>query len=75
MMTDKKKFPTGKTGKILTYMMTHPYITNADAVREFQAYRLSSHIEMLRHNWGYDIETVMVDGEDSKYGRYYLRRE
>ena len=66
-----------KTKAVLQWLKTGAGISSMEAVKQFGATRLSSHIFNLRKA-GYDIETVMVDGRDrfgnpTRFARYYLR--
>lgn len=60
--------------KALAYMMKHGSITNADAAREFDCYRLSARILDLRAD-GIPIDTIMEKNPKtgSRYGRYVIR--
>lgn len=55
---------------IMDFMKKNRYITNRDAAK-MEIYRLSARIFDLRQE-GKKIGCDMVDGENSRYGRYYL---
>ena len=57
--------------KILEFIKKNGGITNRDAVK-MEIYRLSARILDLRAE-GKPIATEMVQGENSRYGRYYLK--
>lgn len=62
-----------QTGKVLEYLKTHDGITQKDAIREFECYRLSARIADLRA-LGVRIETEIRHSKKSgsNYAFYYL---
>jgi len=73
--TSRKERPS-QISEVLKYLQTHDYITDAIALDNFGAFRLSDIIFRLRKK-GYDIETIMVDTRNrynnhTSYARYYL---
>ena len=66
-----------KTKAVLQWLKTGAGISSMEAIKQFGATRLSSHIFNLRKA-GYDIETVKCEGTDRfgnkvQFARYYLR--
>lgn len=71
-----KKQKPSQTSEVLKYLQTHTFITDAIAVDNFGAYRLSDIIFRLRKR-GYDIETKLVTtknryGNSVNYAEYHL---
>jgi len=60
-----------KTRAVKEYLIENGSITSWEAITNFRATRLSAIIFNLRKR--YDIDTVMIESEGSRYGRYYLR--
>lgn len=64
---------------VLKYLRTHKRgLSTKESMEKLRLERLSSVINRLRQK-GYEIETVMVEGENEygkyQYGRYYLVSE
>ena len=58
--------------KVKKHLKKGKSITNADAVRLFNAYRLSSIIYSLRYTHGMNIKMEVVEKNGERFGRYYL---
>ena len=61
-----------KQDRVLAHLKAGKTLTGLEAIELFNLYRLSSAIENLRFD-GWQIETEMVKGKDSRYGRYKLK--
>ena len=57
-----------KTRAVLEHLQKHGNITSWEAIQQYRATRLSAIIFNLRDK--YDIDTIMMEGEDSRYGKY-----
>lgn len=57
---------TSKTKKILAHLKRGQSITTWDAIRLYNATRLSGHIYVLRKQ-GYDIESIDVKNKNDNY--------
>ena len=62
-----------KHQKVLEHLKTHGSITSWEAIQLYRATRLSAIIFNLRKH--YDIDTLMCEGEDSRYGKYIYKGE
>lgn len=62
-----------KIRKVENHLLEKGNITSWEAIKQYKATRLSAIIFDLRKK--YDIDTVMVESDDGRYGRYYLRGE
>ena len=62
-----------KSKAVEEYLKKNGSITSWDAIQMFRATRLSAIIFNLRQR--YQIDTIMEDGTDSRYARYYFRGE
>lgn len=59
------------TEKVLDWLQTGKSLTQADAVKQFNNWRLAVIINRLR-NRGYEISTMLIEGKKSKYALYYM---
>lgn len=76
---EKTKHTNSQNDKILDFIRKHGNITQAQAVTEFNCYRLSARIFDLKEK-GYDIRTIMCvkkneDGNVVQYAKYVLKGE
>lgn len=62
-----------KTRAVLEHLQKHGNITSWEAIQQYKATRLSAIIFNLRNH--YDIDTIMMEGEDSRYGKYVYKGE
>lgn len=62
-----------KTRAIENHLKEKGTITSWEAIKEYRATRLSAIIFNLRKK--YDIDTIMMDGEDSRYAKYVFKGE
>lgn len=60
--------------RIYTYMEVYGSITSMDAFRDLGITRLSARIKDLQ-DMGIEIETVMEQSKNSRYARYYIKKE
>lgn len=60
-----------KIRKVENHLLEKGNITSWEAIEQYRATRLSAIIFDLRKK--YDIDTVMIESDGSRYGRYYLR--
>lgn len=63
--------------KIKKYMQEHGSITQMEAVREFNCYRLSARIHDMRNHYGLNIE-MKREPNKSEFGthaRYFIVKE
>lgn len=60
-----------KTRLVEEHLKRHGNITSWEAIEKYKATRLSAIIFNLRKK--YDIDTLMMEGEDSRYGKYVLK--
>lgn len=60
-----------KIRKVENHLLEKGNITSWEAIKQYKATRLSAIIFDLRKK--YDIDTVMIESDGSRYGRYYLR--
>ena len=62
-----------KSRAVEEHLKKHGSITSWEAIQKYRATRLSAIIFNLRKK--YDIDTLMMDGEDSRYGKYIYKGE
>ena len=62
-----------KTRAVEEHLTKYGSITSWDAIEKYKATRLSAIIFNLRKK--YDIDTLMMEGEDSRYGKYVMKGE
>lgn len=62
-----------KTRAVLEHLQKHGNITSWEAIQQYKATRLSAIIFNLRNH--YEIDTIMMEGEDSRYGKYVYKGE
>ena len=60
-----------KTQQVLKHLKTHGHITSWEAITLYKATRLADIIYKLK-NQGLNIYTLMVEGKDVKFARYFL---
>ncbi len=60
-----------KTRAVLEHLQKHGNITSWEAIQQYKATRLSAIIFNLRNH--YDIDTIMMEGEGSRYGKYVYK--
>jgi hypothetical protein len=60
-----------KKQAVLTHLQTHGHITSWEAITLYKATRLADIIYKLK-NQGQKIYTLMVEGKDVKFARYFL---
>lgn len=56
---------------VLEHLQSGQTLTGLEAIDKYHIYRLSSVIERLRKA-GYNIETIDMQSENSRYGKYRL---
>jgi hypothetical protein len=61
-----------KKDKVYMHLKTHRQITSWEAIRLYKVTRLADVIYKFKQN-GLEIDTVMVQGSDSRFARYFLR--
>lgn len=62
-----------KIEKVKKHLIEHGTITQRDATRYYDSWRLSSIISDLRYKYGWEIETERVPNKDSgTHGVYHL---
>jgi len=60
-----------KKQAVLTHLQIHGHITSWEAITLYKATRLADIIYKLK-NQGQKICTLMVEGKDVKFARYFL---
>lgn len=68
---------TGREQRVVDYMTNHGSISAKEAETYLHEHRLATAISSLRHERGYNIDTVRIDmtnayGEPTYYGRYFF---
>ena len=61
-----------KKDKVYMHLKTHRQITSWEAIRLYKVTRLADVIFKFKQD-GLEIDTVMVQGNDSRFARYFLR--
>jgi hypothetical protein len=61
-----------KKQAVVKHLQTHGHITSWEAITLYRATRLADIVYKLK-NQGFDIYTLMVEGKDTKFARYFLR--
>lgn len=61
-----------KKQAVYTHLQTHGHITSWEAITLYKATRLADIIFKLK-NQGIKIYTLMVEGKDTKFARYFLK--
>jgi len=61
-----------KIDAVYLHLKKHKHITSWEAINLYRATRLADIVYKLK-NHGFNIETVMVDGENCRFARYYLK--
>lgn len=62
-----------KIRKVENHLLEKGNITSWEAIKQYKATRLSAIIFDLRKK--YDIDTVMVESDGSRYGKYVMKGE
>ena len=60
-----------KIDAVYVHLKKHKHITSWEAINLYRATRLADIIYKLKAQ-GFDIETVMIQGESARFARYYL---
>jgi len=61
-----------KIDAVYLHLKKHRHITSWEAINLYRATRLADIIYKLK-NLGFKIETVMVEGENTRFARYFLK--
>ena len=61
-----------KIDAVYLYLKRHKHITSWEAINLYKATRLADIIYKLK-NLGFKIETVMVEGENCRFARYFIK--
>lgn len=61
-----------KIDSVYLHLKKHKHITSWEAIKLYRATRLADIVYKLKKQ-GFNIETLMVDGENSRFARYYLK--
>ena len=61
-----------KKQAVFNHLLTHGHITSWEAITLYKATRLADIVFKLK-NQGFEIYTLMVEGKDVRFARYFLR--
>jgi len=61
-----------KIDAVYLHLKRHKHITSWEAINLYKATRLADIIYKLK-NLGFKIETVMVEGENCRFARYFIK--
>lgn len=61
-----------KIDSVYLHLKKHKTITSWEAIRLYRATRLADIVYKLK-NQGFNIETQMIESENSRFARYYLK--
>ena len=61
-----------KIDAVYLHLKRHGHITRWEAIKLYKATRLADIIYKLK-NLGFKIETVMVEGENCRFARYFIK--
>jgi hypothetical protein len=57
---------------VYLHLKKHKHITSWEAINLYRATRLADIVYKLK-NQGFNIETLMVEGENTRFARYFLK--
>jgi hypothetical protein len=60
-----------KIDSVYLHLKKHKHITSWEAINLYRATRLADIVFKLKEQ-GFKIETVMIQGENTRFARYYL---
>lgn len=60
-----------KIDSVYLHLKKHKTITSWEAIRLYRATRLADIVYKLK-NQGFEIETVMIQGNKTRFAKYYL---
>ena len=61
-----------KIDAVYLHLKRHGHITSWEAIKLYKATRLADIVYKLKAQ-GFNIYTVMVDGENTRFARYFLK--